>query len=140
MNMNEKLNDIIRKIRASATVAGEFAAKTAESAGKKANEIYSASKINLRIFDINTDIDVLYKDIGRIIYASHRNQETSTDELEAKLAALDEKTEKLEQLKAELIALKNIKVCHNCGEVFDKSGSFCPGCGARYQEEQEQQQ
>ena len=73
--MNEKLNDIIRKIRASATVAGEFAAKTAESAGKKASEIYSASKINLRIFDINTDIDVLYKDIGRIIYASHRNQE-----------------------------------------------------------------
>lgn len=135
--MNEKMNEMLRKIRASATIAGEFAAKTAESAGKKASELYGVSKINLRIFDLNTDIDVLYKDVGRIIYASHRNQETSTEELESRLAELDDKTEKIEELKAELTKLKNTRTCQNCGEVFDKQGSFCPGCGARYREEEE---
>ena len=129
--MNDKLNDLLAKVRASATVAGEYATKAAKDVGKAASGAYNVSKLNLQIFDLNTDLDVLYKDIGRLIYASHQGKDTPSDELEAKLALADEKTAKIEALRAEIAAHKDAQVCPDCGSVGSREDKFCSKCGAQ---------
>ncbi|MEG2378383.1 MAG: hypothetical protein RSC43_08530 [Clostridia bacterium] len=129
--MNEKLNDLLKKVRASATVAGEFAVKTATGAGKKANEVWSVSKCNLNIFDLNTDVDVLYKDIGKIIYDSHCNVDTPTETLEAKIEEVDSKMGEILALREKIAALKDTKTCDACGAKCEKDTIYCPQCGTK---------
>lgn len=129
--MNEKIKRIWDKICASAGAAGEFASKTVDSAGKKATNVYNVSKINLKIFDLKTDIDILYKEIGRLIYAAHTNEETSTEELDARLLAIDEKNGQIEELRAQLESAKEAKKCRECGKINERDSAFCSGCGAQ---------
>ena len=127
--MNEKIKALWDKICAGATVAGEFATQTAETAGKKASGVVNTSKINLKIFDLTTDIDVLYKEVGRMIYAAHSNEETSTEELDARLLAIDEKKAQIEELRASLDNCSSSKKCSECGKINDSDSSYCSNCG-----------
>lgn len=127
--MNDKIKAIWDKICASAAVAGEFATKTAESAGEKAKDVVNISKTNLRIFDLTTDIDVLYKEVGKLIYAAHTNEETSTEELDARLLAIDEKMGQIEELRAQLES--GSKPCEECGKVNGRGSVFCSNCGTK---------
>lgn len=129
--MNEKMKAIWDKICAGASRAGEFATKTAENAGEKAKDVVNASKINLKIFDLTTDIDILYKEVGKLIYAAHTNEESSTEELEARLLAIDEKMREIEDLKACLENRKNEKECEACGKKNEADSSYCSNCGEK---------
>lgn len=129
--MNEKMNELLKKVRASASVAGEFAVKTANSAGKKANEMFNVSKHNLAIFDLNTEVDTLYKEIGKMIYQSHCNEDTSAEELQEKLEELDGKMQEIEDLRAKIDELRDTKECKSCGTKMEKDAQFCKNCGAK---------
>ncbi len=129
--MNDKLKSIVDKVCAGATAAGEFATKTAATAGKKASGVINASKINLKIFDLTTDIEVLYKEVGRLIYMAHCNEETSSEELDARLLAIDEKNKEIEELRASLEAEKETKKCALCGKQNARDSLYCSACGAK---------
>ena len=132
--MNDKMKALWDKICAGATAAGEFAAKTAESAGDKAKGVYNTSKIGLKIFDLTTDIEVLYKEVGRMVYAAHCNEEMSTEELEERLAAIDEIKKQIEELRAQQKNGSSGKVCGECGKLCDEDNTFCPACGTRLED------
>lgn len=129
--MNDKLKAIVDKVCAGATAAGEFATKTAATAGKKASGVINASKINLKIFDLTMDIEVLYKEVGRLIYMAHSNEETSAEELDARLLAIDEKNKEIEELRAALDAEKQTKKCELCGKQNERGAIYCSECGAK---------
>ena len=57
------MNELLEGIKEGAAYAGEFAAKTAVSAGKKASEVFNTSKYNLMIFDLKNDISALLKEL-----------------------------------------------------------------------------
>lgn len=127
--MNETIKGIWDKICAGAAVAGELATKTAETAGEKAKDVYAASKNNLKILNLNAEIDVLYKEVGKLIYAAHCSEETSSEELDARLLAIDEKKTQIEELRAEVD--DGEKVCSECGKVNPKESAFCAACGTK---------
>ena len=132
--MNDKIKNIWEKIVAGAGAAGEFATKTAEKTSKKATDIYNTSKMSLKIFDLKTDVDVLYKEVGRIIYAAHTNEETSTEELEAKLLKIDSKLAEIEEIKATVESMKSVKRCPECNKENQRDNAFCSGCGAKLED------
>jgi len=127
--MKDQISAIWEKICAGASAAGEFAVRTAENVGNRATSVYNSSKTNLKILDLTTDIDILYKEVGKIIYAAHTNEETSTEMLDEILLAIDEKKAQIEELRA-AAAEKNEKVCSACGKENDKDSNFCSSCGA----------
>lgn len=129
--MNEKMNDLLQKVRAGAAAAGDFAVKTANSAGKKATEVFNVSKLNLAIFDLNNDVNTLYKEIGRMIYLSHRNEDTSAELLQAKLEEVDGKLQEIELLQAEIETLRDVKECKACGTKMGKDAQYCKSCGSK---------
>ncbi len=128
--MKDSIRGIWDKICAGATAAGEFAAKTAETVSSKAQDVYNSSKTNLKILDLTTDVEVLYKEIGRIIYAAHTNEEASTEELDARLLAIDEKMKEIEDLRISMASESEEKVCSECGKKNPSESNFCSNCGA----------
>lgn len=130
--MTLKFDELIKKVRASATVAGEYASKKAAQIGEKTSDAFNAGKLNVKLFDLNTDMDVIYKEIGKIIYASHAGEDTESDVLEAKLGQADEKMAEINEIKAEIAKLSSAKKCPSCGKECENDAAFCSKCGASF--------
>ena len=64
--MDTKLQSFLDKVKDTASRTGRSVGRAADAAGKKASEMAAATRLNLRIFDLNTECDVLFRDIGRM--------------------------------------------------------------------------
>lgn len=110
---------------------GAVATKAADAAGKTATSVVGSTKLNLQIFDLNTEIEILYKEIGKMVYHVHVGQEEDQETLNAKLILIDEKLEKIEELRARLQETKTTVSCPNCGRECTRDAAFCSSCGAQ---------
>ena len=97
--MDAKMQSFLDKIKVMADKTGAAAVRAADAAGKKATELASATRINLQIFDLNTECEVLYKEIGKLVYDLHRGMEVSSEEMDEKIAAVDAKQERVAALR-----------------------------------------
>ena len=127
--MDAKVQSFLDKIKVMADKTSQAAGRAADAAGKKATELASATRLNLQIFDLNTECEVLYKEIGRMVYDLHRGAEISNDEMDEKIAAVDAKQEKIAALREELAGMRSVVVCPHCGKACSRGDSFCSGCG-----------
>ena len=117
--MDQKIKDLLEKVKVTATTAAEAAGKAADAASKKAGELANVTKLNLQIFDLNTDIELLFKEIGKSVYLTHTGAE------------IDEKYAKIAELKECIASRKTTCRCPNCGCECDKADSFCSACGTK---------
>ncbi|MBR5478690.1 MAG: zinc ribbon domain-containing protein [Clostridia bacterium] len=122
---------LFETIKEHAQNAGVFAARTASKAGKKAEKMYHTSKHQIAIFDLKNDITTLYKEIGELIYATHKNGDETAEDIEAKLAIIDEKMARIEELKDIIDEIKDAKTCDSCGTKNEKSSEYCKKCGKK---------
>lgn len=127
--MDAKVQSFLDKVKDLAEKAGDVASCAADAARKKATELAGTTKVNLQIFDLNTECDVLFKEMGRMVYAVHRGEDVSNEEMDQKLAAVDAKQEKIATLRQSLAGMKSIVVCPHCGKACGREDAFCPGCG-----------
>ena len=127
--MDAKVQSFLDKIKVMADKTSQAAGRAADAAGKKATELAGTTKVNLQIFDLNTECDVLFKEMGRMVYAVHRGKDVSNEEMDQKLAAVDAKQEKIAALRQSLAGMKSIVVCPHCGKACGQEDAFCPGCG-----------
>lgn len=127
--MDAKLQSILDRVKGVADRTGRSVGRAADAAGRKATEMAAATRLNLRIFDINTECDVLFRDIGRMVYELHRGDDVTNEEMDAKLAEVDAKQEKLAALREQLASMRSVCVCPNCGRTCSREDAFCPGCG-----------
>ena len=125
------VNELFEKVKEGAQTAGEFAARTATQAGKKAGEMFNTSKHQITIFDIKNDINDLYKEIGALVYATHKNGDENSEQIDEKLNAIDEKMERIEELKTLIDEIKDAKSCPSCGARMGKDDEFCRKCGTK---------
>ncbi len=125
-------SELINKVKASATVAGEYASKKAAQIGEKTSDAFNTGKLNVKLFDLNTDMDVIYKEIGKIIYASHAGEDTEAETLEAKLSQADEKMAEINEIKEQIAKLSASKKCPSCGKECENDAAFCSKCGASF--------
>lgn len=109
--------------------------------GKKANEAYKATKekasdiseeikLKSKVNSLEDSIQELYSEIGKIVYEELRaGKDVSKDEVTSKCEEISRKKDEIEKLKTEILAVKKIKKCINCGEELDLSADFCSKCG-----------
>lgn len=128
--MDNNVSMLLEKIKVVAEQTRTEVVRAADKAGKKANEMAQATRLNLQIFDLNTECDVLYKEIGKIIYDIHQGAETGDDVVEDKLERLDDLQRRLDDLRDQLGELKTVCVCPKCGRQCSREDAYCAGCGA----------
>lgn len=127
--MDAKVQSFLDKVKEMAEKTGEAASCAADTARKKAVEVAGVTRLNLQIFDLNTECEVLYKEMGRMVYDLHRGGEVSNEEMDAKIAAVDAKQEKIAALREQLAGMKTVVVCPHCGRTCGREDAYCPGCG-----------
>lgn len=129
--MNEKLYELLDRVRETAVQASSVAADAAYGAGKKASELLGAAKANVQIAGLKADVNTALREAGELIYATHTGNPTDSDVLLAKLQEID-------ALKAQIAALQEQigkeaapEVCPICGAEKKDGAAFCGECGGQ---------
>lgn len=128
--MDSKVQMLLEKAKVLADKTGKAAARAADTAGKKASEMAQATRLNLQIFDLNTECEVLYKEIGKIVYDVHNGIDTPSEEMDDRIRQLDDNRARVAEFKAKLSEQKVGMSCPTCGKQCDKEDTFCAACGA----------
>ena len=127
--MDDKVKDLLERIRQTATDAADAAADTARMAGKKAGQMVDVAKLNVQLFDLNSEFDETLRQLGQVMYDTHRGQAEDGEQITALLDRADELSEKTAELKERIAALRQAKICPACGAACGRDDQFCRRCG-----------
>ena len=100
--MNEKLAALLESVQRTAVQASDVAADAAYGMGKKANELLSVAKLNIRIMDRKAEVNTTLREVGELLYATHTGAPTDSEVLLAKLQEIDALKEEIARLQAEI--------------------------------------
>lgn len=102
---------------------------TAEKTGKLAKE----AKYRMKINENKSDINDLYKEIGKKVYEKHVREENIDIkiELEEECTKIDVLSAEIETCLKSILELRDKKQCPNCHAEIEVDSEFCPKCGAK---------
>ena len=102
---------------------------TAEKTSKLAKE----AKLRMKINENKSDINDLYKEIGRKVYEKHVREENIEikTELEEECTKIDVLSAEIETCLKSILELKDKKQCEKCHAEIELKNDFCPKCGAK---------
>ena len=116
--------------------------------GKKVSETYDVTtektakfakeaKLRMKINEDKSDINDLYKQIGKKVYQKHLAEEEIdiSKDLEEELTKIDVLSAEIETSLKTILELKNRKKCPKCNSEIDRDSVFCPVCGEKQLEE-----
>ena len=129
--MDERVKELLDRIRNTAEVAADAAADTARVAGKKAGQMVDAAKLNVQIFDLNSELNDILRQLGQVMYDTHRGVETNSDDLPQLLGKADELNVRIAELRERVAALRQSRTCAACGAVCGREDQFCRACGEK---------
>ena len=129
--MDDKVKELLDKIRGTASVAADAAADTARVAGKKAGQMVDVAKLNVQLFDLNGDFNDILRRLGQVMYDTHRGQTPEGDPVTELLAEADETAAKVEEVKSRIADLRQSRSCPACGAPCWGAGSCASSCCGR---------
>lgn len=105
--------------------------KKISSAGQetiaKTKELADVAKINSNISDEENKIKTAYSEIGKKYFENH--SEDSEEDYEAQIAVIKEAMEKIKAYEQQIVEIKGVVKCPNCGAENSKTAAFCATCG-----------
>ena len=113
--MNERLQELLDAVQRTASQVGGSAADAAYGMGKRAGELLSVAKLNIRIMDLKGAVSTALREVGEMIYATHTGTLT---EAEA-------------EKEREIARLQGGAVCPFCGAAARSGDVFCRECGQK---------
>lgn len=106
------------------------ASETYKMTKEKTSQISGELKLRNKISNSKENINNLYNEIGKLVYEAHKKgEELSKDDIRPKCEEIAREEEKIEKAEVEILALKKIKKCINCGAELDEKDEFCSKCG-----------
>ena len=127
--MNEKLAVLLESVQRTAIQASDVAADAAYGMGKKAGELLSVAKLNIRIMDRKAEVNNVLKEVGEILYATHTGAPTDSEVLLAKLQEIDALKAEIAELQARIRKEEAAHTCPTCGAFVRECDAFCGECG-----------
>jgi len=117
--------------------------------GKKASETYQVTKektvkfseemkLKGKINETKSKITSIYKEVGELVYNNYKNNsEDANDKIKELCEQLSQKFDEVSKLEVELLALKQVKKCVNCGAEINQKDQFCSKCGKEQPKQEE---
>lgn len=109
--------------------------------GKKASETYQVTKektvkfseemkLKSKINEAKNKITDLYEEIGQCVYNQFKtNLEEGKEEITQKCEEIAKQFDEISKIEAQILALKEVKKCMQCGAEINQKDDFCPKCG-----------
>ena len=129
--MDDKVKALLERVKGTANYAADAAADSARAAGKKAGQMVDVAKLNVKLFDLNGEYNDLLRQLGQVMFDTHRGQAADSEQVTALLAQADEIAEKAAELKGRISDLKQAQTCPSCGEPCGRGDKFCRVCGGK---------
>ena len=127
--MDDKVKELLDRVRDTAVGAADAANQTARAAGKKAGQMVDVAKLNVQLFDLNGELNEVLRQLGQVMYDNHRGREEDGEKITALLERADDLTGRITELKDRIAALRQSKTCPACGAACGKDDQFCRRCG-----------
>lgn len=103
----------------------------ANAVGRKASEIVEEVRLNLKISDVQSEIEKKYTEIGRFIYDSKKSGEEANLNIDTIVREIDELFTKYSDLKKAMAELKNRIICPKCNNANPEENAYCSFCGEK---------
>ena len=115
---------------------GKKASKAYDVTAEKTSKIAKEAKLRMKINENKSDINEIYKEIGKKVYEKHVREENIDikTELEEECTKIDVLSAEIETCLKTILELKEKKQCENCHAEIDLDNTFCPKCGAKQPE------
>lgn len=110
--------------------------------GKKASEAYGATaemtgriakeaKLRMKMNENKSDINDIYKEIGKKVYEKHVKEENIDikSDLEEECTKIDVLSAEIETCLKSILELKDKKKCPKCHTEIEAKSKYCPNCG-----------
>ena len=112
---------------------GKKASAAYDVTAKKTSKLAKEAKFRMKINENKSDINDLYKEIGRKVYEKHIREENIDikEELEEECTKIDVLSAEIETCLKSILELKDKKQCEKCHTEIDMKNDFCPKCGAK---------
>lgn len=127
--MDDKVKALLERVKGTASYAADAAADSARAAGKKAGQMVDVAKLNVQLFDLNGEYNDILRQLGQVMYDTHRGQVPEGVLVTSLLNQADEKSAKIAELKNRIADLKQAQTCPSCGEPCGRGDRFCRACG-----------
>ena len=128
--MDDKVKELLDRIRDTAAGAADAANQTARAAGTMAGQMVDVAKLNVQLFDLNGEFNDILRQMGQVMYDAHRGQREEGDKVSELLERADGLSARISDLKERISALRQSRACPACGAVCGKEDQFCRRCGA----------
>lgn len=115
---------------------GKKASKAYDVTAEKTGKIAKEAKLRMKINENKSDINNIYKEIGKKVYEKHVREENIDikTELEEECTKIDVLSAEIETCLKSILELKEKKQCENCHTEIELDSTFCPKCGAKQPE------
>ena len=123
--MDDKVRELLDRVRDTAVGAADAANQTARAAGKKAGQMVDVAKLNVQLFDLNGEFNDVLRQLGQVMYDTHRGQAEDGVQITALRDRADELSEKTAELKDRIAALRQAKICPASGAAGGRDDQFC---------------
>lgn len=127
--MEPRMEMLFEKLKVAVGKTGEAATKAVDSATQVTRQVAHSTKLSAKLFDVNNELEVQYREAGKMIYDMRQGIELSQDELEQRFLAIDDLRLHAEELRAQIADNKAGKICPACGAICPKEAAFCASCG-----------
>ncbi len=118
------MDKVINKISETAMKTYRYAA---EATGKIAREL----KLKAQMANSKSQINDLYRNIGKNVYGKYilNDKKNMDEELLEDCSMIDILSDEVEDIRMELLNLKDLKQCPKCYFEIDLDYRYCPNCG-----------
>ncbi len=126
------MENIVNKISKKAVDTYQMASK---ATGKFAKEV----KLKAKMSENKAKIQELYEDIGKKVYENYvlKQEVNVSQDLINTCSTIDILADEIDDIRMELLKLKDMKQCPNCHYEIYYDFNFCPNCGHIQEEAKE---
>ena len=109
---------------------GKKASKTYHVTKEKAVNLSEELKIRGKINEYKEKILKNYNEIGETVYKEIKNNnDVSKDSIISRCEEISRINDEISKLEVQLLALKKVKKCIQCGTEIDINAEYCSKCG-----------
>ena len=127
--MDDKVKALLERVRGTASYAADAAADGARAAGRRAGQMVDVAKLNVQLFDLNGEYNELLRQLGQVMYDTHRGEAPEHEAVSRLRDQADELAERIAGLKERISELKQSQACPACGAPCGRGDKFCRACG-----------